>query len=225
MGMQMEPIAWVETCYDEKFGVPRQPGMIREAWGKVTFTEGYRDPSYLRGIEGFSHLWLIFSFHKAEWRRGRSTVRPPRLGGNERRGVFATRSPFRPNGMGLSVVELAGVEWHDEFGPQLLLRGVDLVNGTPLLDIKPYIPFCDSVADAKGGFVDGPPPMMAVKWACEPPAEDETRILIEKTIALDPRPAYLAEGSQEIHGCRLAGLNVRWRVDAGCAQIVSCCGE
>jgi len=220
MSLQMEPIGVVETCYDEKFGVPRQPGLVPQAWGRVIFHEAFRGEAFLRGIEGFSHLWLIFQFHQASAKKGRGTVRPPRLGGNERRGVFATRAPYRPNGIGLSVVELVKVDLTHSSGPILLVSGVDLVSGTPILDVKPYVPFCDAVEGARGGFVTGEPERMPVTWQCECVVSQERRELIESTIALDPRPAYQEDSTRE-YGCSIDSCEVRWRVDQGQAQIMS----
>lgn len=220
MSLQMEPIGVVETCYGEKFGVPRQPGLVPLAWGRVIFSERYRGEAFLRGIEGFSHLWLIFQFHQSQVKKGRGTVRPPRLGGNERMGVFATRAPYRPNGMGLSVVELAKVDSEHPDGPVLQIRGVDLVDGTPILDVKPYVPFCDSVEGARGGFVTGEPKRMAVIWECACLVLPERRELIDSTISLDPRPAY-QDDSSRVYGCNIDGCEVRWRVEGEAARIVS----
>lgn len=219
MSLQMEPIGVVETCYAEKFGVPRQPGLVPQAWGRVIFDAAFRGEDFLRGIEDFSHLWLIFQFHQAPAKKGRGTVRPPRLGGNERKGVFATRAPYRPNGIGLSVVELVKVDRSHPDGPVLEVRGVDLVNGTPILDVKPYVKFCDSVEDARSGFVTGEPERISVVWECECSLDPERVGLIESTIALDPRPAY-QEDSSRIYGCSIDACEVRWRVDGGRAIIV-----
>lgn len=220
MSLQMEPIGVVETCYDEKFGVPRQPGLVPQAWGRVIFHEAFRGEAFLRGIEGFSHLWLIFQFHQASAKKGRGTVRPPRLGGNERRGVFATRAPYRPNGIGLSVVELVKVDLTHPLGPVLLVSGVDLVSGTPILDVKPYVPFCDKVEGARGGFVTGEPARMPVTWQCECVVSQERRELIESTIALDPRPAYQEDPTRE-YACSIESCEVRWLVAHGQAKILS----
>lgn len=219
--MEIEPIARVETCYTDKFGVPRQPGLVKGAWGRVIFEEAYRGENFIRGIEGFSHLWLVFHFHLASPKAGKGTVRPPRLGGNERMGVFATRAPYRPNGLGLSVVELVGVDYKHPEGPVLEIRGADLVSGTPLYDLKPYVPFCDSVVDAQGGFVDGEPVRMKVVWATEIMISDVSKGLIEETISLDPRPAYQSSEQRE-YGCRIDGYEVKWRVAASEAHIFAC---
>lgn len=222
--MEIEAIGYVETCYDEKFGVPRQPRLVENAWGRVIFDKAYRGESFLRGIEGFSHLWLVFQFHQANQKHGRGTVRPPRLGGNERRGVFATRAPFRPNGMGLSAVELVGVDYDHADGPVLNLRGVDLVSGTPLLDIKPYVPFSDSIEEAIGGFVSGEPERMEVHWDCESELSIESQNLISETLSLDPRPAYQQKEGRE-YGCQIDGVNVRWLVKDGVCHVIKITNE
>lgn len=219
MKVEMETIGRVETCYDEKFGVPRQPGLVPQAWGRVVFDEAYRNETFIRGIEGFSHLWLIFLFHKAPAKSGRGMVRPPRLGGNERRGVFATRAPYRPNSIGLSVVELVGVDLDHPEGLVLNLRGVDLVDGTPLLDVKPYVPFSDSVDGAVGGFVSGEPDRMPVVWDVVHELSSAKKELLEQTLALDPRPAY-QEDEKRTYGCKIDGVNVRWKVTDGVCHVV-----
>ena len=156
----IEPIARIHTPYGTKFGVPRQSGLVQSAEATIVFEPRFRTPDALRGIEGFSHLWLIWGFHQARREDGgwSPLVRPPRLGGNEKVGVFACRSPFRPNNLGLSAVVLAGLEHEKGRGTVLKVRGADLVDGTPIYDIKPYIPFTDSIADAKGGFASSGAP-------------------------------------------------------------------
>lgn len=218
--MELRQIGWIETCYQEKFGAPRQSGVVPEAWGKVKFCEDYQDPNLLRGLDGFSHLWLIFEFHKASSVNNKALVRPPRLGGNEKLGVFATRSPYRPNSLGLSVVEIDHIELSTDAGPVIHVKGVDLVDGTPIYDIKPYIPYCDAVPEAQGGFVTGAPELMPVVWSCD--LEDvKLRRLIEQTLAVDPRPAYHDEDGRE-YGCRIDRYNVRWLVADGSIEILSC---
>ena len=150
--MEIKPIAFIKTDFKEKFGIPRQSGIIEEIKGEIIFEKEFRNPDALRGIEEYSHLWLIFDFsknHREEWS---PTVRPPRLGGNKRVGVFATRSPFRPNNLGLSCVKLEGVRKDENFGNILIVSGVDLLDKTPIYDIKPYIPYCDCKKDALGSF-------------------------------------------------------------------------
>jgi len=150
----IKPIAHIHTDFKEKFGIPRQSGRVSELVGKIVFLPEYQDPDYIRGIEEFSHLWLIFDFSLAHRDSFSPTVRPPRLGGNKRIGVFATRSPFRPNNIGLSSVKLLGIEATEKDGNILLVSGADLLDGTPIYDIKPYIPYTDCHADAVGGYAD-----------------------------------------------------------------------
>lgn len=222
MFINMKTIAHVRTCYGEKFGVPRQPGLVDDAWGEVVFEPEFRNADAVRGLEGFSHVWLVFVFHQAVRDEWKPTVRPPRLGGNERVGVFATRSPFRPNPIGLSVVRLEGVDLDHPDGPMLKLRGVDLVDGTPILDIKPYLPFADSLPDASGGFADSAPDVLDVVWQTEEAPDEPTKELITATLATDPRPAYQRSESDREYGCLISGLNVRWKVQDGRAVVLSC---
>ena len=146
-------IAYIHTDYNEKFGIPRQSGLAPSVQGRIVFQPEYRDPEAVRGLEGFSHIWLIWEFSENRGKAWSPTVRPPRLGGNRRMGVFATRSPFRPNPIGLSCVELSEVRLDDPEGPVIVVQGPDLLDGTPILDIKPYIPYADSIPDASSGFL------------------------------------------------------------------------
>ena len=150
--MTIDPIATVRSCFGAKFAVPRQPGLCPSAWGRLVFHPEYRSPEAVRGIEGFSHLWLVFGFHETVGQGWKPTVRPPRLGGNQRIGVFASRSTFRPNGLGLSLVRLEGVDTKAPDSPVLLLGGLDLLDGTPVYDVKPYLPYAEAVPEAAGGF-------------------------------------------------------------------------
>ena len=163
--MEIRPVGIVRSCFGGKFAVPRQPGLCPSAWGELVFEPEFRQPEALRGIEGFSHLWLIFGFHLTADAGWHPTVRPPRLGGNERVGVFASRSTFRPNGLGLSLVRLEGVEVREKEGSVLLLGGVDLVDGTPVYDVKPYLPYAESLPDAAGGFAAEEPRRVEVLTA------------------------------------------------------------
>ena len=209
------PIAHIHTDFPEKFGIPRQSGLVPDLTARIVFTPPYRDPNALLGIEGFSHLWLIWQFSTvaAEYAAGRPwrpTVRPPRLGGNARRGVFATRSPYRPNALGLSCVELAGVD-----GCDLLVKGADLLDGTPIYDIKPYLPYVDAKPGARGGFAD-----VTAEYALDVvfPPEHLARVPQEKRAALqgvlqnDPRPAYQHDPGR-VYALTFAGLTVRFTVD------------
>ncbi len=212
---EMKCIARIHTDFPQKFGIPRQSGLVAELKGTVVFEPEYRNPDMLRGLEGFSHIWLIWSFSESKgWS---PTVRPPRLGGNRRMGVFATRSPFRPNAIGLSSVVLERVELHTERGPVLHVSGVDLMDGTPIFDIKPYVPYADSHPEARGGFVA---PLEEKLLAVDCPEvylellPEEFRQALLEVLAHDPRPAY-QEGSERVYGMEFAGVNVRFRVQNG----------
>lgn len=212
----IEPIAHIRTPYGTKFGVPRQSGLAQSAEATVVFEPKYRNPDALRGIEGFSHLWLIWGFHQArregpEWT---PLVRPPRLGGNEKVGVFACRSPFRPNSLGLSAVVFAGLAQENGRGTVLKVRGADLVDGTPIYDIKPYIPFTDSIEDAQGGFASsGAPERLHVECP-----EALLKILgkhsdaLLETLACDPRPAFHRD-PERIYGMAFAEHEVKFSID------------
>ncbi len=215
--MQIDPIARIRTCYGEKFGIPRQSGLVEEAWGRIEFEAEYSKLDAVRGLEGFSHIWLVFCFHHARQQGWKPTVRPPRLGGNERVGVFASRSPFRPNSLGLSVVSLDRIALENG-QPVIHVRGVDLVDGTPIFDIKPYIAYSDALPEAKGGFVAGAPELLKVKWVVARP-EEEFASLVEATLANDPRPAYQSS-TERIYGCLISGVNVQWRVCSGVVEVI-----
>ncbi len=214
--MDITPIAWIETPFDEKFGVPRQSG-IADCAGRIVFAPPFRDREAVRGLDGFSHIWLIWQFDRAVRSEWSPTVRPPRLGGNERMGVFATRSPFRPNALGLSAVELERVSLNEADGPVLYVRGADMVSGTPIFDIKPYLSYADSYPDASGGFtggdagetlaVDFPPELLARFDAAQ-------RHGLLGTLAADPRPRYQSDPDR-VYGMRYAGKNLRFRVHDG----------
>lgn len=215
-GFDMKVIARVRSDFASKFGVPRQSGLAGSLEALVVFEPEYRDPAALRGLEGFSHLWLIWVFDQAV-REGRwsPTVRPPRLGGNARLGVFATRSPFRPNPIALSAVALAGIEETGDQGMVLRVRGADLADGTPILDIKPYLPYADCRPEAQGGFASAPAgETLAVEFPPEllervPPDKREA---LRAVLALDPRPKY-QEDPQRVYGFGFAGMEVRFSVE------------
>ena len=214
--MLINPIAYIQTEFPEKFGVPRQSGLAGSLRGKIVFTEPYRNHEALRGLEGFSHLWLIWEFsaniHKDQWQ---PTVRPPRLGGNERMGVFATRSPFRPNSLGLSCVEIDHIVSDSPDGPLIIVKGADLMDGTPIYDIKPYIKYADSRPHAVCGYVDGlGERALEVFIPKEVAAGVEDKCILEalvETLRLDPRPSY-HDDPDRIYGLSFAGLNVRFKV-------------
>lgn len=216
----MKPIATLHTCYPEKFGVPRQSGLVPSAWGRVDFAPEFQREEAVRGIEAFSHLWLITQFHLIDEAESAKvlTVRPPRLGGNERRGVFATRSPFRPNRLGLSVVKLERVEAE---GPRLWVSGVDLVDGTPIFDIKPYVPYADALPQATSAFAQAAPPRVNVRWHIEVSLPADDRAVIEQSISLQPQPAY-QETSDRVYNADIASWKVRWHMHNGEAVIMEC---
>ena len=213
----MEPIAHIRADFATKFGVPRQAGLVEELRAAVVFESPYRVPEALRGIEGFSHLWLIWEFSQARREGWSPTVRPPRLGGNQRVGVFATRSPFRPNPIGLSCVGLVGVELDTAQGPLLHVSGADLVDGTPILDIKPYLPYADCRPGAAGGFA-GAAPAEALAVDFPPALLDRVpagrRTALLGVLAQDPRPPY-QEDPRRVYGFGFAGLEVRFTVRDG----------
>lgn len=212
---EMKIIARMHSDFASKFGIPRQAGLVEELESLVVFEEEFRSPDALRGIEGFSHLWLIWQFSEAVRESWSPTVRPPRLGGNTRMGVFATRSPFRPNALGLSCVKLLGVEKHPEWGTVLRVGGADLMDGTPIFDVKPYLPYADAKTDALGGFTgsDGgktlevsfPSPLL------EKLPEGKQKALVG-VLARDPRPRYQKD-PERIYGLDFGGWNVKFKVE------------
>lgn len=210
----LKVIAHIKTDFPEKFGVPRQSGLVPALKGEIVFCEEYRDSSALKGIEGFSHLWLLWDFSEVEDTKWRPTVRPPRLGGNKRMGVFATRSPFRPNPIGLSCVKLEEVKQTAD-GAVLVVSGADLMDGTPILDIKPYLPFADCVKDATGGFADE---VYGDKLEVEIPDELKGVLREEKYNSLvevlksDPRPAYQDDPDRE-YGFDFAKHSIKFKVN------------
>ena len=222
--MNIKPIAHVRTCYGEKFGVPRQSGLVDEAWGQLVFEPEYRQLDAIRGLDGFSHLWLVFIFHHTSHKEWKPTVRPPRLGGNQKVGVFASRSPFRPNPIGLSCFKIEKIDLLDPLAPIIHLSGVDLVDGTPVIDIKPYVPYADCLPNASEGFAHGPPPPLALHWQNDMDAniDSASKRLIEKSLSMDPRPAYQNDDQQREYGCLIDGLNVRWTVQNNTVLILSC---
>lgn len=215
--MIIEPIAHIRTEFPEKFGIPRQSSLAGSLRGRIVFEPLYRDTEALRGLEGFSHLWLIweFSANRREVGKWQPTVRPPRLGGNAHMGVFATRSPFRPNNIGLSCVELEAVEHDPVDGPVILVRGADLMDGTPIYDIKPYIRYSDSRPDAVCGYVDDLQESSLDVTIPDELAEriSENQLLrsLEEVLKLDPRPSY-HDDPERVYGLTFAGYNVRFNV-------------
>ena len=208
---QIKPVAILRTPFAEKFGVPRQSGLVMAAEGRVEFLPEFAAPEFVRGLEDFSHVWLVTGFHLNPPWAGAATVRPPRLGGNERVGVFASRSPSRPNGLGLSLVELRRVE-----AGVLTVGGVDAVDGTPVYDVKPYLPWCEAKPEARSDWAKDAPPTRAAADVVIP-AEIERALpapvatLVRQLLGLDLQPAYQAAGSGQTYGMAVAGWNVRWR--------------
>lgn len=221
MELNLTPIGHIQSCYREKFGIPRQPNLVTAASAELHLAEHFT-PDAVRGLEDFSHIWLIFLFHATQAQGWHMTVRPPRLGGNQRLGVFATRSTFRPNPLGLSVVKLEQIQLR---GAQsvLTLSGIDLLDGTPVLDIKPYIPYADALPEAKSGFVSGAPQEQSVifsaralqdcaqkslQWQCD------INLLIRQVLAQDPRPAYRAQPlavDARRYAMKLYDFDVHWQ--------------
>lgn len=228
--MEITPIARIHTDFPEKFGIPRQSGLAPALQGRIVFEPAYRNADALRGLEDFSHIWLVWEF-SANVRRGASsdvewqpTVRPPRLGGNAHLGVFATRSPFRPNPLGLSCVEISAIRPDTPEGPVIYVRGADLMDGTPIYDIKPYIVYADSRPDASCGYVDNlsdrrlevvyePHVIDAVK-------DKEIMRSLTEVLSLDPRPAYQNDPHRE-YGLSFAGMNIRFRIMGDTLTVVS----
>lgn len=219
----IRPIAYIEGDFLEKFGIPRQSGLVNTQ-AEIHFLPEYRKPEAFRGLEEYSHLWLIWDFSEAEGTNWRPTVRPPRLGGNQRVGVFATRSPFRPNGMGLSCVKLTTIDWEHEDGPVLIVSGADLMNGTPIYDVKPYLPHIDAYPEAEAGFAGRVKEYglgVSIPPEIEESLSEEKREKIpalKEILAEDPRPAY-QENPERVYGMSFAGMEVRFRVVDGVAEV------
>lgn len=218
---ELKIIAHIRTDFPEKFGVPRQSGLVKELTGRIVFEPEYRNPDALRGIEDYDYLWILWKFEGVEREKWSPTVRPPRLGGETHMGVFATRSPFRPNPIGLSSVKLEAVEQTEE-GAVLVVSGIDLRDNTPIYDIKPYLPYVDSHPQARGGFaaevadytlqVEFPP------YLLERFPKEKQKAIVE-VLRQDPRPAYHKDGERE-YGVAFAGFNVRFRVENGVLTVL-----
>lgn len=221
--LTMRPIAALRTPFAEKFGVPRQSGIVEEAVGHVEFCDAFNRADFVRGLEAFSHLWLVTVFHQSPPWDGKATVRPPRLGGNERLGVFATRSPNRPNPIGLSLVRLIEIQTEPELC--LIVAGVDAVDGTPVLDIKPYLPWCESVPGATAGWAGEAPLRIAesnvivpetiqAQFLARPGGEADLRLIIS-LLRFELQPAYQDPDTGRRYGMTVAGWNVRWKCERG----------
>ena len=219
----ISPIAYIRTDFNEKFGIPRQSGLVESLRGRIVFLPEYRNPEALRGIEGFSHLWLLFDFSKARGSAWSPTVRPPRLGGNRRIGVFASRSPYRPNNIGLSSVRLIGIEQSESESRVLIVAGADLLDMTPIFDIKPYLPFTDCHSDASGGYADdvyGQKLVPILPDELFEGIEPLIREAIADCLAEDPRPSY-QDDAERIYGMKFAGFEIKFRVSDGVATVVA----
>jgi len=228
--MEMQSIGRVHSCFKQKFGIPRQPGLVAEACAEIEILSPYDRDEAFRGLESCSHIWVIFVFHQCQNLNGpenwKATVRPPRLGGNQRVGVFASRSTFRPNPIGLSVVKFEGM-LRRASGLYLQISGVDILDGTPVLDIKPYLPYADSLAEARHGYApQAPEPVGQLRFSeqamsqCQqyaqryPGGYAPLRSLIEKLLRLDPRPAYRAATAEpgDVYAMRLLDFDLQWQV-------------
>ena len=218
----MRVIAKIHTEFPTKFGIPRQSGIIESLKGAIVFAPEYRNPDAVRGLEEFSHLWLIWEFSEAKRDEWSPTVRPPRLGGNVRKGVFATRSPFRPNPIGLSSVRLESIEMDPKLGPVLHVTGADLMDGTPIYDIKPYIAYTDSHPDAVSGFASKPAEyLLEVEFPEEllEKVPSEQRESLTAVLAHDPRPQY-QDDPERIYGMTFGNLEIKFKVNGRCLSVV-----
>lgn len=222
--MEIRPIAYIRTEFPEKFGIPRQSGLAEHLSGKIIFEEEFRNADAFRGLEDFSHLWLIWEFSANRGADWQPTVRPPRLGGNTHMGVFATRSPYRPNPVGLSCVEIDSIVLHSPEGPVIYVKGADLMDGTPIYDIKPYITYADSRPDASCGYVDGlSDRRLNVRMSPELVAEvadDDILAAMVEMLSLDPRPSYHNDPNR-VYGLTFAGYEVHFVVNDGILDVVS----
>ncbi|MCH8502058.1 MAG: tRNA (N6-threonylcarbamoyladenosine(37)-N6)-methyltransferase TrmO [Aliidiomarina sp.] len=228
----IEPIGYIRSPYRQKFAIPRQPGLVKSAIGSIELVAPFDHPDCLRGIEDFSHLWLSFVFHETAAQGWKPLVRPPRLGGNAKKGVLATRSTFRPNALGLSVVELVDVQISPK--PKLIVRGLDLLDGTPIIDIKPYLPYADAIPNARGGFADDRPSTgvtiefseAAEAGLLQAHAHPHLRQLISEVLGQDPRPGYQREQNwQKEYGMHLYHYNIKWRVQDNIATVTQVSAE
>ena len=228
--LQLEPIAFLRSSYKQKFAIPRQPNLVREAVGEIVFEPRFADVNALRGLEHFSHVWLLFLFHETAEQGWSPTVTPPRLGGSAKVGVFASRSTFRPNPVGMSAVEFGD---YAQRGKQLILRvrGIDLLDGTPIIDIKPYVPYADAVPGARGGYASEPPPEPLDVVFTEPARQQLAPCLCERpeleafiiaVLRQDPRPAvHVRQAQLREYAMFLHDLNIRWQVSDGMCTVTA----
>ena len=220
--MNIEPIARFRSPFKSKFGIPRQSGLVEEVEGEIVFESSFRNPDFIRGLESFDYIWLIWEFSANRGKCKNAMARPPRLGGNKRVGVFATRSPFRPNGLGLSSMRVTGIEWESSRGPIVKVKGADLMDGTPIFDIKPYVTYADSHVDARSGFVDTsewPELQVVVPETLQSRFTATDLAALRKVLALDPRPK-VQHDARKIYGMPFGNHDVRFRVEQGVLTVV-----
>lgn len=218
----MKIIAKIETDFPEKFGIPRQSGLVKDLQGTIVFEPEYRNPDALKGLEGYNYIWLLWQFEGVERESWSVTVRPPRLGGNKHMGVFATRSPFRPNPVGLSSVRIESIEWHTPRGPLIHVSGIDLRHNTPIYDIKPYLPYADCHPDAVGGFAHEVKDYeLEVRFAegMLQKLPEEKRCAVIEVLKQDPRPSYHSD-PERIYGMCFAGFEIRFMVEDRALTVV-----
>lgn len=220
--MEIHPIAYFESPLKSKFGIPRQSGLVNGLTGRIVFEPAYRKMEAVRGLEDFDHLWLIWEFTKAKG--GNLTVRPPRLGGNVRMGVFATRSPFRPNSLGLSCVRIDHIEQHPTLGPVIHVLGADLMDGTPIYDVKPYVAYADAHPEARSGFVDQTtwePLQVVIPETLAAKIPTEYLGALKATLEQDPRPQY-HDDPERVYGMPFLEFDIRFKVSGGVLTVVDC---
>ncbi len=219
----MKIIAHIKTDFLTKFGTPRQSGLIKSAMGRIVFEEEYRDISALRGLEGFSHIWVLWEFSQAKSEKWSPTVRPPMLGGNTRMGVFATRSPYRPNPIGMSALKLERIEKNTAEGPVLIVSGCDMIDGTPIFDIKPYLTYADSITDATGGFTGCTRARNLNVYFPEnliKKIPDDMKNTVIEILESDPRPSYQND-AERIYGFRFGKFEIKFRVNGKNLTVIS----
>jgi len=210
--MELKKIAHMSSDFKTKFGIPRQAGLAPELISRIEFEPEFRNPDCLRGLEHFSHIWVIWEFSENTKENWAATVRPPRFGGNERIGVFASRSPFRPNNLGLSCLEIESIDYESVGGPYIYVKGADLMDGTPIFDIKPYIPYSDSLPNAKQGYANRPDPKLEVEFVSMGSFPKEKLEALKKVLSLDPRPAY-QDDPNRIYGFVFANYEIKFQVN------------
>ena len=221
--MEIKPIGYIETDFKEKFGIPRQSGRVPESAGRIVFYPEFRNPDAIRGIERFSHIWLIFDFTNAHRDKVSMTVRPPRLGGNTRVGVFASRSPFRPNSIGISSVKLDAIEHTDSLGDVIMVSGIDLLDKTEIYEMKPYVPYADCHTDAIGGYAEDMKDYrldVIFPFSLLSLIDEKKRTALCKCLADDPRPSY-QDDAERLYSMKFSHFDIHFRVAEGKLTVVS----